>query len=85
MSESIEAATLRMLPETDKRSRLPVKKNSASALEIGTAYKDESGGYVIRRGENIHFRMSPTGYPWEVIESKYKDIESLMADGWLID
>ena len=85
MSESIEEATLRMLPKTDKQSRLPVKKNTASALEVGTVYLDDDGQYVVRRGENIHFRMPPTGYPWEVIESRYKDINSLMADGWLID
>jgi len=85
VSESIEAATLRMLPMTDTQSRLPVKKNSANALEIGTVHKDGEGGYVVRRGENIHFRMSPTGYPWEVIEFNYKDINELMADGWLVD
>jgi len=85
VNESREAATLRMLPKTSLEDRLPVRKNSASALEIGTVYRNEDGEYIIRRGENIHFRMSPTGYPWEVVEVGYKDLKTLMADGWMVD
>jgi len=40
-----------MLPKTSLEDRLPVRKNSASALEIGTVYRNEDGEYIIRRGD----------------------------------
>ena len=90
----IEQATKKMLPTSSSQRRLPIKRNSAS-LEIATVYRNDEGEYVVNQGENIHFRLraymepgyqwSPDGYPHEVVELKYKDINSLMADGWVID
>jgi hypothetical protein len=72
-----------MLPVMERAGRYPVKRGSSEGLELGCVYLNRDGEFVVNRGENIHFvhRRLDGRYP----ESKYKSIELLMADGWVID